>query len=115
MTSRGRRRELRNQCADLLKIRWKDEAGRSHRELATLDDISPKGLCLKVESPIPPATIITILYPNGQYIGTVKHCDPQMEWYFVGVEFQPGYRWSKEHFEPAHLLDLQLRARQTSK
>jgi len=110
---RGRRRNLRNQCADLLKIRWKDEEGRLRREIATLEDISPGGVCLKVENPIPRDTSITILYPNGQYQGRVKRCDPQMDWFFIGIEFKPGYRWSKEHFEPAHLLEFRFRASQS--
>ncbi len=32
-------------------------------------------------------------------MGMVKHCHSQPGWCFVGVKFQPGYRWSKDHFE----------------
>jgi len=110
MKTRGRRRELRNQCADLLKIRWKDPEGNRHKEIATLEDISAGGVCLKVEVPIPPGTPVAILYPGGQYQGRVKHCDPQAGWHFIGVEFEPGYTWSKEQFEPAHLLQLRFRS-----
>jgi len=106
--ARGRRSALRNLCADLLKIRWTDEAGSGRRELATLEDISPTGACLKVENEIPVGTTLTILYPRGSYQGRVKHCDPQRDWYFVGVEFTPGYRWSREQYEPAHLLQLRF-------
>ena len=109
MKTRGRRRELRNQCADLLKIRWKDSKGNAQRETATLEDISAGGVCLKVENPIPPGTPVVILYPSGQYQGRVKHCDTQMDWHFIGVEFEHGYRWSKEHFEPEHLLQFRFR------
>ena len=108
--TRGRRRVLRSLCADLLKIRWTDKSGSGHRELATLEDISPKGACLKVENPIPLGTMLTILYPSGAYQGQVRRCDPQMDWYFVGVEFAPGYRWSREQFEPAHLLQFRFRS-----
>ncbi len=107
--TRGRRSALRSLCADLLKIRWTDESGTGHRELATLEDISRTGACLKVEKAIPVGTTLTILYPSGSYQGRVKHCDPQMDWYFVGVEFAPGYRWSKEQFKPAHLLQFRFR------
>jgi PilZ domain len=113
--SRGRRSALRSLCADLLKIRWTDESGSGHREVATLEDISPTGACLKIENAIPVGTKLTILYPNGSYQGRVKHCDPQMDWYFVGVEFAPGYRWSKEQFEPAHLLQFRLRSGKPAK
>jgi hypothetical protein len=97
----------------LLKIRWTDETGKPRREIATLEDISSTGLCLKVENPIPRDTIITILYPSGQYQGRIKHCDAYMDWFFVGVEFLPGYRWTKEHFAPAHLLEFRVRPRQS--
>jgi len=113
--TRGRRGVLRNLCADLLKIRWSDESGASRRELATLEDISPTGACLKVEKAIPVGTTLTILYPSGSYQGRVRHCDPQMEWYFIGVEFSPGYRWSKDQFEPAHLLQFRFRTGKAAK
>jgi len=113
--TRGRRNALRSLCADLLKIRWTDSAGSGRRELATLEDISPTGACLKVEKAIPVGTTLTILYPSGAYKGRVRHCDPQMEWYLVGVEFAPGYRWSKEQFEPAHLLQFRFRTGRPSK
>ena len=113
--TRGRRGVLRNLCADLLKIRWSDDSGASHRELATLEDISPTGACLKVEKAIPVGTTLTILYPSGSYQGQVRHCDPQMEWYFIGVEFSPGYRWSKDQFEPAHLLQFRFRTGKAAK
>ncbi len=113
--TRGRRNVLRNLCADLLKIRWTDESGSGRREIATLEDISPTGACLKVEKAIPVGTTLTILYHSGSYQGHVKRCDPQMDWYFVGVEFAPGYRWSKEQFEPAHLLEFRLRSAKQAK
>jgi hypothetical protein len=113
--TRGRRNALRSLCADLLKIRWTDESGAGRREVATLEDISPTGACLKVENPIPVGTTLTILYPSGSYQGRVQHCDPQMDWYFVGVEFTPGYRWSREQYEPAHLLQFRFRAGKQAK
>lgn len=113
--TRGRRSALRSLCADLLKIRWTDESGSGRRELATLEDISPTGASLKVENSIPVGTRLTILYHSGAYQGRVKHCDPQMDWYFVGVEFSPGHRWSKEQYEPAHLLQFRLRSGKSGK
>lgn len=113
--TRGRRSVLRSLCADLLKVRWTDTSGFGHREVATLEDISPTGACLKVEKAIPVGTTLTILYPSGTYQGRVKHCDPQMDWYFVGVEFAPGFRWSVEQFEPAHLLQFRFHPEKAGK
>ncbi len=110
MTTRGRRRELRSECADLLKIRWKDGGGVSHGEIAMLEDISTGGLCLKMETPVAPGTSVAVLYPGGHYRGRVKHCETQMGWYFIGVEFEPGYRWTKDQYQPEHLLQFRFRS-----
>lgn len=110
MTTRGRRRELRSECADLLKIRWTDPEGAIHKEVVTLEDISPGGVCVKVEKPVPAGTQVALFYPGGHYRGRIKHCETRMNWYFIGVEFEPGYRWSQEQFDPAHLLRFRFRS-----
>jgi hypothetical protein len=103
---KARRRQERSLCADLLKIRWKDESGRSRKEVGILEDISSKGVCLQVERPILPDTLLSLVYPGGTYHGRVKYCIAQESRYFVGVEFNPGYKWSKPRYKPSHLLEL---------
>jgi hypothetical protein len=44
-------------------------------------------------------------YPNGELLGIVKYCVFRDIGYFLGVEFEPGSRWSQRHFRPQHLLD----------
>jgi hypothetical protein len=99
-----KRHRARNLCADLLKVRWKDESGVLHLEYALLDDISAEGASLKFDQPIVADTEVTILYPNGQYRGTVKYCIADLSGYLIGVGFAPGYRWSQKSYNPAHLL-----------
>jgi len=96
----------RSLCADLIKIVWTDESGAKQKEMAALEDISPGGACLQVEHPIPIDTPISILYPDGRYYGRIRYCNYQHTGYFVGVEFDPGYEWSKHQFKPSHLLEL---------
>jgi len=103
------RKDPRNLCADLLKIRWKDEGGCAHREYASLEDISERGLCLRLDLPINPGCQVTILYPKGKYEGRVKHCHFENDNHLIGIEFLPGYRWSRRQYDPAHLLQFRLK------
>jgi len=106
MEGNGRHHKERSLCAQLVKIIWTDESGRKTKELAALEDISPGGACLQVEHPIPVDTPISILYPAGKYQGRTRYCIFQHTGYFLGVQFDPGYEWSKQEFMPSHLLEL---------
>jgi len=106
VTNDRQRQYERSLCADLIKIVWADELGRKQKEVATLEDISSGGACVQLERPIPVGTPISILYPNGRYYGRIRYCIFQHTGYFLGVQFDPGYQWSKEAFLPSHLLEL---------
>lgn len=106
MNEKTLRHDERILCADLIKIVWTNEAGNRQKELAALEDISPRGACLQTEHPIPIDTSIAILYPSGRYHGRIRYCVFQDTGYFLGVEFDPGYEWSRHDFTPSHLLDL---------
>ena len=100
------RQTLRHLCADLLKVRWKDDSGIQRKEFAVLDDISTGGACLKIDQPIAQGNDVKILYPGGHYRGTVKYCVRDVTGYLVGVKFALGYRWSRNEYDPAHLMPL---------
>ncbi len=100
-----RRIEPRMLCADLVDVIWKDPTGRTRRGVANLEDISLSGACLQVERPVPLGTPSRMSYPNGELMGTVKYCVFREIGYFLGIEFEPGTRWSQRHFRPQHLLD----------
>lgn len=101
-------------CADLVDVLWKDKSGKVRRAIANLEDISISGACLQVESPIPLQTPIRISYPKGELQGRVAYCVYREIGYFLGVEFEPGVRWSLRNFKPQHLLDpRRLLARMT--
>ena len=100
-----RRIEPRMLCADLVDVRWKDQTGKTRRGVANLEDISLSGACLQVERPVPLGTSFRISYPSGELVGVVKYCVFREIGYFLGVEFEPGSRWSQRDFRPQHLLD----------
>lgn len=102
---RDRRIEPRMLCADLVEIQWRDQTGRRRRAMANLEDISLSGACLQVERPIPLGCAVRVAYPSGELAGAVKYCIFREIGYFLGVEFEPGTRWSPRSFRPQHLLD----------
>ena len=100
-----KRIEPRLLCADLVDVQWKDQTGRIRRSVANLEDISLSGACLQVERPVALGTPYRITYPKGILSGTVKYCVFREIGYFLGIEFEPGTRWSRSDFSPQHLLD----------
>jgi hypothetical protein len=102
-----RRIDPRLLCAELVEVIWTDQGGRQRRRIANLEDISLCGACVQVESAISCGTPISMRYGDGQLTGTVRYCLYQGIGYFLGIEFDPGCRWSRKHFRPRHLLDLQ--------
>jgi hypothetical protein len=101
----NRRAEPRMLCADLVDVQWKDRSGRIRRAVANLEDISLSGACVQVDSPIPIETTLRISYPKGELQGRVCYCVFREIGYFLGIEFEPGFRWSMRQYRPQHLLD----------
>ena len=63
------------------------------------------GRCLQFDQPMPLQTELRITYPKGELMGKVRYCVYREIGYFLGVEFEPGCKWSARHFKPQHLLD----------
>jgi hypothetical protein len=94
-------------CADMVEVRWQEPAGRKLKSTALLEDISPSGMCLQFEVPLPLGTHVHVYCPGDKLTGIVRYCVYREIGYFVGVELEPAHRWSRRQFEPQHLLDLQ--------
>lgn|GEM_PF-526236 len=109
ITMRPERREERELCADLVKIQWTPESGRTLSEWGILEDISPSGACLQVEQRIPSDTVVSLHFSGDQCQARVKYCNPERGNYLIGVEFENGYRWSRRRFKPEHLIQFRLR------
>lgn len=100
-----RRENPRMLCADLVKIEWKDRSGAYHTVVANLEDISSSGACLQLEEDVPLHALVTITHENGEFQGRVRYCIYKEIGFFLGLEFDPGYRWNARQFKPMHLLD----------
>jgi hypothetical protein len=101
----NRRAEPRMLCADLVDVQWKDKTGRMRRAVANLEDISVSGACVQVDTPVPLETKLRITHAKGELMGRVCYCVYREIGYFLGIEFDPGYRWSIRQYRPQHLLD----------
>jgi len=100
-----RRLEPRLLCADLMDVHWKDKNGRLRKAVANLEDISLSGMCLQLDTPLPRETLLRIAHPKSRFQARVRYCVFRDTGYFVGVQFEPGTRWSVRRFRPKHLLD----------
>jgi hypothetical protein len=94
-------------CADLVDVCWKDQAGGACKSTALLEDISPSGMCLQFEIPVPLGTPVDVHCPGENLSGIVRYCVYREIGYFVGIELAPSNKWSRQQFEPQHLLDLE--------
>jgi hypothetical protein len=110
------RQEDRELCADLVKVQWKTESGHTRNEWAILEDISASGICLESEEPIPPDTFVSLQFPNNESCqASIKYCKFDKRKYFIGAQFEQGYRWSRRKFKPEHLIQFRLRKVRKSK
>lgn len=100
-----RRIEPRMLCADLVDVHWKDQAGRTRRSVANLEDISLSGACIQLDKPIPLNTKVRLTHPKGELTGAVRYCVFRDIGFFLGVEFDPECRWSESQYKPQHMLD----------
>lgn len=101
------RAEIRMMCADMVEVCWKEPAGRKCRSTALLEDISRSGMCLQFEIPLPIGTHVSVHCPGEKMGGVVRYCVYREIGYFVGIELAPPSKWSRQQFEPRHLLDLE--------
>jgi hypothetical protein len=100
-----RRIEPRLMCADLVDIEWRDARGHEQHTVANLEDISALGACLQVETEIPLRTTIRMTVMKSEYTGEIRYCVFREFGYFLGVQFEPGVKWSARAFKPLHLFD----------
>jgi hypothetical protein len=92
-------------CADLLKVRLPDEADPKEF-IANLEDISPSGACIQLEAALRDGANIEIVCSTCRLKGKVRYCRFVEIGYDVGVAFDERQSWSRERFEPKHLLEL---------
>jgi hypothetical protein len=100
---RERRAEVRLWCSDLIKVRVE---GAEPAELTVnLEDISPSGACLQLEQSLPVGARLALRLGRRTFRGQVRYCVYHEIGYFAGIEFDAGRKWSRELYQPKHLLD----------
>jgi hypothetical protein len=102
-----RRSENRLLCADMIEVTWRDGNGRARRATGVLEDISRCGACVQLETPIETGAEVSLNCAQGPLAGVVRYCVYQEIGYFAGIQFGEETRWSRQQFEPQHLLDLE--------
>jgi hypothetical protein len=100
-----RRLEPRLLCADLIDVWWLDQAGRTRKAVANLEDISNSGACLQLDVPVPSETLVHIVHARVTFEGRARYCVYRETGYFVGVRFEGGFHWNRQQFRPKHLFD----------
>jgi hypothetical protein len=98
-----RRAEPRLWCSDLIKVRL--EGGESGELVANLEDISPSGACVQFERAVPAGARLCLMLGRYKFRGQVTHCTHNEIGYFVGVRFDAARKWTRQMYEPKHLLD----------
>jgi len=104
-----RRSEPRYMCADLVKVVVHDAGGPPSEVVANLEDISPSGACLQLDEAIREGADIELVCSKCRMKGKVRHCRFTEIGYDVGVEFLDRGTWSRDQFQPRHLLDIPIR------
>ncbi len=107
---RQKRQEDRSLCADLVQVAWKEADGSKHTEWATLEDISSRGACVKLEESVPPGTPVSLRFSKGGCEARIRYCvADHTGGYLLGVRFENGYTWSRSKYKPEHLVQFRLR------
>ncbi|HTS29392.1 MAG TPA: PilZ domain-containing protein [Bryobacteraceae bacterium] len=107
--SEERRKEPRYMCSELVRVLIAAEAPAG--TVANLEDISPSGACVQVESPIPVGTAVEIVCSTCRFKGKVRYCRFVEIGYDVGVELEPRGAWDRSRFAPEHLLEIPVAGR----
>jgi len=111
-----KRSEQRFLCSDLVSLEVQNADG--NKELlnsAVLEGISASGACVQLEAGIQAGASVQIVCGPCTLRGKVKYCRFAGIGYDVGIRFDKPGSWSREQFEPAHLLALPIAKKQVPK
>jgi hypothetical protein len=87
-------------CSHLVTMIWNDQ-----RASANMEKIWARGATLNAEEAIAAGTYLRMESPEFAMDVHVTGCVGEPDGFFVDVEFEPGYEWTPEQFEPMHLTD----------
>jgi len=92
-------------CADMVEVQWREDSGKACTCAGLLEDISPSGACLQLDSPLALDKKLVIEYRKVRLEGSVCYCFFRDIGYWVGVQFTARNKWSSKDFRPRHLFD----------
>ena len=87
-------------CSHLVMLHW-----NSRKASANLERIWTHGATINAEECIEPGTELLISLPEYDLTTRVIGCSAEAAGHFIEVEFQEGYEWTPQRFEPRHLTD----------
>ncbi|MCU1258319.1 MAG: hypothetical protein JWO80_1204 [Bryobacterales bacterium] len=87
-------------CSHLVALSWN---GRGTS--ANMEKIWSSGATLNAEECIEAGTRLRIESPRFLFDTRVVKCTNEPDGHFIDVEFEGGYEWTPELFEPDHLTD----------
>lgn len=102
-----KRSEPRYMCAELVNIRIRHDDRPVLEAIANLEDISPSGACIHLDTAVCLGTDIEIVCSTCHFRGTVQNCRYTGDAYEVGVAFDNSYAWDANRYQPAHLLPVE--------
>ncbi len=76
-----------------------------HRIPANLEKIWSSGVTLNAEECLPPGASVTIECPEFVLETSVVSCSLADDGHLIEANFQDGYVWSPELFQPHHFTD----------
>jgi hypothetical protein len=100
-----KRRGDRLLCAGLVEVRWTETSSGECKAIANLDDLSPGGVSLLLDRPLPKGAFVEFTHSGQTVSGDVRHCNRTEIGWIVGVQFGPESQWDPEAYPPEHLLD----------
>ena len=92
-------------CSDFVQIAWVDDGGRRISNIGLLEDVSPSGLCISVDVPIPAGRRVYLHTKGFEGEADVRYCQPGDYGYLLGMEFAEGCCWEPERWRPKHLYN----------
>lgn len=70
-----------------------------------MEKIWSNGATLNAEECLEVGALVRIEAPEFLLETRVVQCTQEEDGHFIDVEFQGGFEWTRERFEPAHLTD----------
>jgi hypothetical protein len=94
-------------CSDFVHLAWADQQSRRISYVGLLEDVSPDGLCVNLDVPVPVGKTIHLHTKGFQGEAEVRYCELGDYGYQVGVEFVDGCTWDRDKWRPKHLLNIE--------